>query len=57
MRQVKFLTKFFPLSCVIYRVFIYTRYSFWGWCDAYITFLFLGFVFDSVSASWIIFGL
>ena len=53
----KFLTNFFPLSCVIYRVFTYTGYSFCGWCDAYITSLFLGFIFDSVSARWIIFGL
>jgi len=54
---VQFLTNFFPLSYVIYRVFIYTGYSFCGWCDAHFTSHFFGFIFDSVSASWIIFGL
>lgn len=56
MRKATFLTNFFPLRCVIYRMFIYTGDSFCGRCDACFTSPFFGFVLDSVSASWIIFG-
>ena len=31
-------------------------YSFCGWCDAYISSHSFGFIFDSVSARWIILG-